>query len=370
MGFKDYFPAIAGAVGGLGNAIGSNITANKQIKAQREENEATRRYNMMLAEKQNKWSVEQWERNNDYNSPTAQMARYRDAGLNADLMYGQGTSGNSNAPAPMTSGASGMPTDLSPMARKMTLGQATQTMLSDSLAAAQLSNITADTAKKEADTGNTNVQTKLASVDLITRAAQNQSALQLTNSSVTLNRSIAELNDKQLGLVSSQINYFDASAGKLQKECGLLDAQLKNVDADTQAKYFDMYMRSKQFELLASSTYAQIRKIDSDIEVNEATIQETLGLLLYKKLNLAADTFDKQKSAHLKSEQRVTEYLRQLGMDVDRNQATFNLESDKSYRNAERVIEMGTKILDSVSNAAESIMSIISKGKGGKIGFK
>ena len=32
----------------------------RQIEAQRKENEAQRRYNLMLAEKQNKWNIEQW----------------------------------------------------------------------------------------------------------------------------------------------------------------------------------------------------------------------------------------------------------------------------------------------------------------------
>lgn len=54
-----------------------------------------------------KWNAEQatlaWERNkemwhmtNDYNSPVNQMKRFEEAGLNKNLMFGQGTPGNAN----------------------------------------------------------------------------------------------------------------------------------------------------------------------------------------------------------------------------------------------------------------------------------
>lgn len=65
----------------------------------------TNRANERMQQQQNAWNLEQWERNNAYNSPAAQMQRLKAAGLNPDLMYGQnagGASGNSPAPAPGT----------------------------------------------------------------------------------------------------------------------------------------------------------------------------------------------------------------------------------------------------------------------------
>lgn len=53
-------------------------------------------YNLQTqeAQRQRKWNEDMWERQNKYNTPAAQMQRYRDAGLNPNLIYGQGTSGN------------------------------------------------------------------------------------------------------------------------------------------------------------------------------------------------------------------------------------------------------------------------------------
>ena len=47
--------------------------------------------NKELMRMQNQYNVDQWNRENAYNSPEAQVARLRAAGLNPDLMYGNGT---------------------------------------------------------------------------------------------------------------------------------------------------------------------------------------------------------------------------------------------------------------------------------------
>lgn len=37
-----------------------------------------------------------WQKTNEYNSPAMQMQRYKDAGLNPHLIYGQGNNGNAS----------------------------------------------------------------------------------------------------------------------------------------------------------------------------------------------------------------------------------------------------------------------------------
>ena len=94
---------IGAIVGGLGSLAGSMIGANAQRQANIQ--------NMQLAKYQNNWqtaenekayarSVEMWNMQNRYNSPTAQMSRLRQAGLNPNLVYGSGVTGNSAGSAP------------------------------------------------------------------------------------------------------------------------------------------------------------------------------------------------------------------------------------------------------------------------------
>lgn len=53
-------------------------------------------YNSKLAAQQNQYNIDMWRMNNEYNTPAAQMQRFQDAGLNPNLMYGQGSAGNSS----------------------------------------------------------------------------------------------------------------------------------------------------------------------------------------------------------------------------------------------------------------------------------
>lgn len=53
-------------------------------------------------------AIADWHRNNEYNSPKAQMQRFQEAGLNPQLIYGQGTPGNASA-TPVQQQKSGNP---------------------------------------------------------------------------------------------------------------------------------------------------------------------------------------------------------------------------------------------------------------------
>lgn len=93
----------AGIIAGVGSLLGSGINAIAQNRANRQ--------NLKLAQYQNAWqsaendkafknNVLMWNMQNAYNSPTAQMSRLRQAGLNPNLVYGSGVTGNSAGSAP------------------------------------------------------------------------------------------------------------------------------------------------------------------------------------------------------------------------------------------------------------------------------
>ena len=70
--------------------IGSFIDAGASVY----NTERTIKANKEMAEYAYSKDLEMWERQNEYNTPAAQMQRFSDAGLNPNLIYGQGTSGN------------------------------------------------------------------------------------------------------------------------------------------------------------------------------------------------------------------------------------------------------------------------------------
>lgn len=77
---------IAGGANILGTAVDA-VSSAIQNKKQREWNEK-------MYERQRKDSLADFTMQNEYNSPTAQMARLREAGLNPNLVYGQGAVAN------------------------------------------------------------------------------------------------------------------------------------------------------------------------------------------------------------------------------------------------------------------------------------
>lgn len=83
---------ISGGISLIGSAVGNK----SGLKQQQLANEG----NMRLAQYKYEKDLEQWNRENEYNSPKSQMQRYAEAGLNPNLIYGQGSSGNAASSAP------------------------------------------------------------------------------------------------------------------------------------------------------------------------------------------------------------------------------------------------------------------------------
>lgn len=104
---------IAGGASLLGSALG--------FGSQKKTNKA----NMELAKYQNEWqsqenekayqrNLQMWNLQNAYNSPTQQMARLRSAGLNPNLVYGSGVTGNNAGSTPQYQPADIKRAELSP----------------------------------------------------------------------------------------------------------------------------------------------------------------------------------------------------------------------------------------------------------------
>lgn len=105
-----FVAAIAQGGASLGGTIISSINARNENRWARdwneeqyrlqEENEwkkwyAQNEYDQMMWNKQNEYNEQLWHKMNAYNSPMAQMQRYKEAGLNPNLIYG---SSNTTSP--------------------------------------------------------------------------------------------------------------------------------------------------------------------------------------------------------------------------------------------------------------------------------
>jgi len=77
----------------IGNYIQQGVTNRKNQQLVDQQNLENRRATDLQYER----SINEWHRTNKYNSPAEQMKRYQEAGLNPNLIYGQGTPGNASS---------------------------------------------------------------------------------------------------------------------------------------------------------------------------------------------------------------------------------------------------------------------------------
>lgn len=90
---------ISAGVAAAGNVTSGVVSSSGRRKSQKRAFE----YNKQLADYQNQLNLRNWDLANQYNSPVAQVQRMKEAGLNPNLMYQQGGTGNaSGAPEAVT----------------------------------------------------------------------------------------------------------------------------------------------------------------------------------------------------------------------------------------------------------------------------
>jgi hypothetical protein len=78
-------------------ATAQSIDRASSIIATSSANAKTRKWNEKILGQQRQWATEDWNRVNAYNHPTQQMARLREAGLNPNLVYGNGATTQAEA---------------------------------------------------------------------------------------------------------------------------------------------------------------------------------------------------------------------------------------------------------------------------------
>lgn len=88
---------ISDAVLGLSSNIANVAGAYASISGTKKQQKRAHEYNMKMAQFQNDVALANWNRQNEYNSPSAQMERLSAAGLNPNLVYGNGADNTATA---------------------------------------------------------------------------------------------------------------------------------------------------------------------------------------------------------------------------------------------------------------------------------
>lgn len=271
----------------IGNAISGvfgTINANKSIAAQKEENQKTREYNLSLAKLQNQWNIDQWQRENQYNTPAAQMARFKAAGLNPDLIYGQSNTGGQISGS-LTSGAPANPADIgSLLSQKGNNISKAYGALGDAMM--ELPMYREELRAKRLD--NDLKQQQLFNSDL-------DSAFNAFISNSSFNPQ--DLETALKGKLTPRQRRYLMDLWKTSKD-------IENVDEDTKAKALDNRIKDASFDSLVS-------KIETEAKISNSNAR-------YLAATFLARVSQTQNSAELSKLQKEYQANKNEWMDFDR----------------------------------------------------
>ena len=224
--------ALVAGIGGAFNSIFQGRQNRKNREFQERENQINRQF-----------AVDMWNKQNEYNLPTNQMQRLRDAGINPHLAYGNGQPMNtSNAPA-TPSGIGSMPQGIAP---QMNIGEIFNALMTK----AQIKQMEAQTEKTKAEKEEVEARTegigkdnKVKDIELTHKEREILANIGVTEGQIDIiksNLETAKINDDKL---RKEIEYIEANTSKtkqekenLEKNLVLIGAQVLNILEDTELK--------------------------------------------------------------------------------------------------------------------------------------
>jgi hypothetical protein len=337
-------PGVGTAIGAIGgaaiSAIGNFFGNKSNQKASDRLFEKQAQFSREERIAQQKWIEEMYARNNAYNTPAAQMERYKAAGLNPDLIYSQGDSGNASFPEAPSQAA----TPTASVIPKNTYGDTAAIV-------AQTGLMTAQAKALESQAKKTDTEESLLTADYLLRKARTESDIELQNSTIYVNHELGQLNHAEAELAAKKLQEIDVAMSQMKEQTNLFKAQVSKENESVVQMRFDRYLKSKEFDLLVKKTYQDIKESNSRIDLNLGQLKDIMATQLARIANLGADTYMKNKQGLLTKEQTLTELYRQTGIDISNQHAKFNFDQAKDWDSTERFTNVATRWIDSVSYA-------------------
>lgn len=266
--------------------------ANKMVDSVFNEHSANKAFSRQkaLMQMQNAFAVENWNRENAYNTPQRQKERLIAAGLNPDMLYGQ------SGVASMADGIAAPTAPSSPMA---TMGVtdtagAAQSLASIGLAGAQAKKLGADTIGQELQNEflEKSMDARLTEIALKNKWTRKQ-AEQIDKAMLVMDKQMEQMT-AQIGLTDAQSATEGERKNNLVKQNELLQKQIDNFTKMSNAQIAKLYAdaRKTNKESDYMYLYAFGQELKNQLSEQEiAQMKSMLPLLLAGKAseNLGVD---------------------------------------------------------------------------------
>lgn len=272
-----------------------NNTAN--IVAQGKTNKKTREWNEKMYGIQRQHALEDWRMQNEYNSPSAQMARFRDAGLNPNLIYGQ----SNESPAVRSTEAKSW----NPTAPKSEMPPVMDRYFNTQMKEAQINNLKAQ---------NDNILAQKNLIDAQTKGVLKE----------------VENKDSQIGLRQWQLDSGQSLfPGSLEMQDWKIRSMAKDLDIRSQSHEYNLLKASQSLEKGAVDIINS--RIDTHLKRLDMAIKSGL---------INQQTYDRERTK--------AEIARTTANEMLQHQSRRNMErygQDKDAQQMMNDIDAATKVL-------------------------
>lgn len=320
------------AIGAAISAGGSMISSLIGVNAAKKQAARQQRYNKELAEIQNQYNIAQWNRENAYNLPVAQIERLQEAGLNPNLVYGQPN--NTAAASPfLTSGNAANLQDLPH------LGTAFSSAIDNYLKMAQADNIKADTDNKKTEGSILQDQASFTKAIQENMVAEGKWKL-------TLAEDTHKYNQEQLNQMLIQTKKLNNENEILMKNLDVLDSQLQGMDYDNKIKKVQAFFASDKAKM-------ELRHMAASINAANASAHCTMQQAENIAFNLTMQRIMKQDTLEQYSLETDMKRLGVTNMSIQNDQLDYNLDQQKEFK----YVDKGLQIFGAVTSGVGSIIS-------------
>lgn len=246
---------------------------------------------MVLQHDQQAYNTEMWNKQNEYNSPSAQVQRLEEAGINP--LFGiTGSTASGNATSSATSGQGSASSAVPASSLLEHLVNAKQLQALDS----QIEKTNAETKQTTQETEKTSTENEILKSDAKFRDSYN--------------KGIIELNDSQILLNNQNRDLSKSNVDKVRKEIVQIDQNVKNM--------------SQEFENLRA-TYNEILA-DTDVKRASAYLSQVQAKYVPMVQSALADMYQAQGYSAYQAGKLATEQSRQVGQQIE------NLKSDNTIK--------------------------------------
>lgn len=278
------------ALGSAGSIGGSLISNSGSRKSQKRAN----KYNVEMYNRQRadavadrdlsrQWSLDDWNMENEYNSPASQMMRYKDAGLNPNLIYGEGVAASSGQASEPRATETRSSQQGNAQAARYNMDFGMQQFAQNMLMHSQAKKLDAETDSIRATTEKTGVETDTLRTMLPINKETGEVNIQQARANIDKIGTEILNNTKDLDLKAQQLIESNARIKKMYNDTVLARLELENAINRTDIDRYDASTRRMD---------AFTRKGELGVHQKDFRLRKNQNALSWYQFN-----FEKQKAS-------------------------------------------------------------------------